>query len=382
MISINELAEKFENGLNEQLSDPNIRFRIWGSAGETEDVSRSGNEVTEFIYGTLVRTSSANDASTIEMGANTLVLDLFVPIKRPRVSANGTPLPRIVQGQYPFLDNIIQTVDEYFKLATTFGYPQNPTGDEPVYSIGLSAELTVTGTVDILPVIGNGVLISVNIDLWFVEGGLNARAVEIYIDGGGTAFSVPFQNVQFGSSNALISDVKSGEQRNKSFASATAVTFSATLPATVQAFTETLSEFIFEPVPNEVHFVSVTIAGNTRRYLMLIDSPNAAAQQVANIGLTVNFIEVTDDAEIMSIPSNYRIGRFTVASSSVTSLSFSVSGSPRPIFYIAGKVYSGTGYQTIQLSENDIVYDEEEDEYYVYLITVTGVSVTGGIDWV
>lgn len=377
MININDIAEMIEDGLNQQLGEENIKFRIWGSAGENQPLERIGNTVTEYIYGTLVRTSSANDASTIEMGANTLALDLYVPIKRPRVSANGTPLPRIVQGQYPFLDNVIEAVDSYFKLATNFQYPANPSEGDTVYSVGMNAELSTTGTAELLPIIGNGVLISVGIEILFVENGVNARSITITIDG--NAVTVPYQSVQFGASAIRSNDVRAGEIRSRAYDSATAVAFSLTFPATDQAFTQTLLGYIFDPVPNQVHFVTMTVDGETHSYLMILDAPNASAQQVANVGLTVNFTEVIGDAEIMSIPSTYRMGRFTVASSSVASLTFSIGAST---FYIAGNTYVSSGAQTIALSPQDIVYDEDDDEYYVYLITDRTVSVTGGIEWV
>lgn len=377
MIGINDLAEMIENGLNQKFGEENIKFRIWGSAGENQRLERIGNTVTEYIYGTLVRTSSANDASTIEMGANTLVLDLFVPIKRPMVAVNTTPLPRIVQGQYPFLDKVIETVDSYFKLATHFQYPETPSEGETVYSVGMNAELSTTGTVELLPIVGNGVLISVGIELLFVESGVNARTVTIMIDG--NAVTVPYQSVQFGASAVRSSDVRAGEARSRGYDSATAVSFSLTFPATNQAFTQTLLDFIFDPIPNQVHFVTVSVEGKTNSYLMLLDSPNASAQQVANIGLTVNFTEAIGDAEIMNVPSSYRTGRFPVPSSADDSLTFSIT---ECTFYIVGNAYASSGEQTVALRPQDIVYDEDDDEYYVYLITDRTVTVSGSaIEW-
>lgn len=380
MISINELASMFESGLNSQLYEEYIKFRIWGSAGENQPLERISNTVTEYVYGVLSRTTSANDASTIEMGATTYLLDLFVPIKRPMVSSSGTPLPRIVQGQYPFLDTIITAVDTYFSLAKNFQHYDAAT--QSTISIGMNSEISTTGTVELLPIVGNGVRISVGIELLFVQNGMNSRSISLSVDD--TTVRVPYQNVQIGASAVRSNDVRAGETRSRSYDSAASVSFSITFPAlndSNTSFTQTLFSYIFGPVPNEVHFVAINVITTTYYYLMLLDSPNASAQQVANVGFTVSFTEAIGDAEIMNIPSSYRIGRFTVASSTVTSITFSLSASC--MFYIAGNAYMSSGSQTIALSEKDIVYDEADDEYYVYLITNKSVSVTGGggIEW-
>lgn len=379
MIDINDIAEMIETGLNQRNGESGISYRIWGSAGENQPLERVGNTLTEYIYGTLVRTSSANDASTIAMGANTLVLDLYVPIKNPMTYPSGLPTPRIVEGQYPFLDTVLKTVDGYFTLARSFQYTSIDTlGVSRSYSVGMNAEVSTTGTVDLLPIVGNGVLISVGIELLFVEDGVNARDVTITIDGNRT--TVPYQSVQFGDSAMRSSDVRSGDKRSRSYDSATSVAFSITFPATDQAFTQTLLEYIFDPVPNQAHFVTIEVGDETYSYFMLLDAPNASAQQVANIGLTVGFVEVIGDVEIMNVPSTYRVGRFTLASSSVNGISFSIS---KCTFYIAGNVYISSGAQTISIEPEDIIYDEEEDEYYVYLIADNSrVTVTGGIEWV
>ena len=42
MITVKQLAEIFENGLNNQLDNPEIKFKIWANAGEYKKPYRDG----------------------------------------------------------------------------------------------------------------------------------------------------------------------------------------------------------------------------------------------------------------------------------------------------------------------------------------------------
>ena len=367
MISLKDLAQQFEDGLNAQLDSiglNNIRFHIWGTAGEEDIPYRDGNTVTDYIGGTLTRVASENEAARIEMGANTLSLDLFVKIKEPRTDIFGTT-NRIVQGQYPYLDQIITAIDEYFKIAQT----QDFVSDGKTYAIGISAGMAISGVVDILPNLGNGVMISVGISLTYVAGGINSRDITLTIDG--TSVIVPYQSVQFGASNALESDVQSGQARRKSFASSTACSFTVAFPATKDEVTAQALSFLFGLEPNVAHFVTVGVVDDANTYLMMIDAPSLSAQQVMNAGLSVDFIEIIDDGDVIQVPDAYQVGRFEFASSSASSLAFTAYG----LAYIGGDCITLTGATTISLQENDFSYDETDDTYYIYLITPSAASV-------
>lgn len=367
MISLKDLAQQFEDGLNAQLDSiglNNIRFHIWGTAGEEDIPYRDGNTVTDYIGGTLTRVASENEAARIEMGVNTLSLNLFVKIKEPRTDIFGTT-NRIVQGQYPYLDQIISAIDEYFKIAQT----QDFVSDGKTYSLGISAGMSISGVVDILPNLGNGVMISVGISLTYVDGGINSRKITLTIDG--TSVIVPYQSVQFGASNALESDVQSGQARRKSFSSSTACSFTVSFPARNDEVTAQVLSFLFGLEPNVAHFVTVGVEDDANTYLMMIDAPSLSAQQVMNAGLSVDFIEIIDDGDVIQVPDAYQVGRFEFASSSASSLAFTAYG----LAYIGGDCITLTGATTISLQENDFSYDETDDTYYIYMITPSAAGV-------
>lgn len=80
MISLKELSNRFESGLNAELKtvlkSEEIQFKIWAEAGQFQKPLRDGNTITYFINGNLRTSSSANDANDLVMGVNGLTLDL------------------------------------------------------------------------------------------------------------------------------------------------------------------------------------------------------------------------------------------------------------------------------------------------------------------
>lgn len=370
MITMNALAQRFEDGLNALAEQNGIKavFHVWGNAGQIQPIKRTGNTVTREIVGTLTRTGAANEATKIEMGANTLALDFFIPIEQRKSAAGDVPLPRIVNGQYPYLDEIISCIDEYFNLASQEEQEENGV----TYSVGIRAGMSTTGFADIMPYIGYGVEVSVAIELTYVEGGLNSLNVGLTIDG--TLMQIPFQNVQFGASNALETDVRAGDHRRRNFSSSTAALFSVAFPATSGAATRAIRDFIFGLEPNKAHFVSLTFADEEKHYLMLIDSPSISAQQIMNAGVSADFIEAYPDAELLNVPAAYQVGRFLVDSSAETTLSFSVTNC---LAFIAGEARALEGTASVPVKPRDIAYDAAEDAYFVYLITDRAATVTG-----
>lgn len=80
--------------------------------------------------------------------------------------------------------------------------------------------------------------------------------------------------------------------------------------------------------------------------------------------------------ELINVPSGFQVGYFVLDSSDVSSLAFAVSGDC--LAYIAGKAYEMEGSKqiTVAVAEQDIVYDEDSDEYRLYLITSQQVTAT------
>lgn len=376
MVKLTYIAEQIESGLNAVLGNNSpYNFRIWADAGEFNEALRSGNVVEGTILANLRSVSSANEGNILVMGANGLMLDFAVPVKRPKTSAGQTAeeLKKVDDGQYAFVEYIRGIIDGYFQVSRVF--TASDTGAGSTYTISMDAGVAQTGTVDILPVLDECIPISVFINLTFLEGGVNARNVVLTIDG----VRVPFATVTFGRSNRLSPDVYSdGNAVVKNLATATALSIDFAFPANADNNTKQAFLSLLEGKPNVAHFVEVSVGSQfDGSYMMMFDNLQMNAQGVMFAGITGTLIEVANRADAFDVPDYMEIGRFVFADSSETSFSFGLNPRPtRPLLsFIAGNIYEiSTGMQ-VTLTPDDFVYDETSDKYYVYAASLGTLNV-------
>ena len=368
MIKLSDIANYIENGLNTVLGSVGYEFRIWADAGEMVHALRTGNSVTQWIPANLRSVSSANENNILVMGANGLMLDLAIPVKRLKTSAGQTPeeLEKIQNGQYPFIAEVRAVIDDYFQLSQVF---TKDDADGVSYTVSMEAGRAQTGVVDILPVLDECLTVSVFISLTFLQGGINARNVVLNIDG----VRVPLLNVTFGRANRLSSDVYSDAAVVKNIATATALSIDFSFPANADNSTKQAFLALLDGKPNIVHFVSVQIgSAYDGNYLMVFDNLTMNAQGVLFAGLNGSLIEAVENPLMLDTPDYMQVGRFTLASSDTETLTFTATGTA----FIAGKVQEFDGASTVELSTDDFVYSETDDTYYVYMISLAAMSVT------
>ena len=368
MIKLSDIANYIENGLNTVLGSVGYEFRIWADAGEMVHALRTGNSVTQWIPANLRSVSSANENNILVMGANGLMLDLAIPVKRLKTSAGQTPeeLEKIQNGQYPFIAEVRAVIDDYFQLSQVF---TKDDADGVSYTVSMEAGRAQTGVVDILPVLDECLTVSVFISLTFLQGGINARNVVLNIDG----VRVPLLNVTFGRANRLSSDVYSDAAVVKNIATATALSIDFSFPANADNSTKQAFLALLDGKPNIVHFVSVQIgSAYDGNYLMVFDNLTMNAQGVLFAGLNGSLIEAVENPLMLDTPDYMQVGRFTLASSDTKTLTFTATGTA----FIAGKVQEFDGASTVELSPDDFVYSETDDTYYVYMISLAAMSVT------
>lgn len=368
MIKLSDIANYIENGLNTVLGSVGYEFRIWADAGEMVHALRTGNSVTQWIPATLRSVSSANENNILVMGANGLMLDVAIPVKRPKTSAAETPeeLEKIQNGQYPFIAEVRAVIDDYFQISQVFSKSDE---EEVSYTISMEAGRSQTGVVDILPVLDECLTVSVFISLTFLQGGINARNVVLNIDG----VRVPLLNVTFGRANRLSSDVYSDAAVVKNIATATALSIDFSFPANADNSTKQAFLALLDGKPNVVHFVQVQIgSAYDGNYIMVFDNLTMNAQGVLFAGVNGSLIEAVENPLMLDTPDYMQVGRFTLASSDTETLTFTATGTA----FIAGKVQEFDGASTVELSPDDFVYSETDDTYYVYMISLAAMSVT------
>lgn len=311
MITLIQFANIIENGLNTALNNSELQFKVWASAGEMTKALRSGNTVTHWIPCNLISTSSANEGNILSMGANSLSLDIAIPLQEPKTNATQTAaeLAKIQNSQYKYVDYITGIVDNYFQIAQVI---QENDASGVSYTISMSAGRATTGVVDILPVLDNCLIISVFISATFLQGGVNARNIVLTIDG----VQVPITTQSIGRTNRLANDVYSGSQTVKNIASATALAIDFAFPANADNTTKQAFLTLLNGQPNLAHFVQLSVGslydGN---YFMMFDNLVLNAQNVLFAGITGSLIEVVDNPLMINVPDYMQVGYISVPSS-------------------------------------------------------------------
>lgn len=373
MITLEQLATYFENGLNMLYNNPYIKFHIWASAGHVDEPIRNGNTVTHFITGNLLTSSSSNDANLLVMGANGLTLEFAIPVKRPRTTASqpAEELQEVVNGQYPFVNEIAEVINSYFQEAQAFTLMD---GDDE-YSLSFQAGTSLTGTLDLQTGLSKHVTASVSITVYFIKGGIISRDVSLALDG----VQVPYQVMRVGRSTESTRDVYAGKEISKSVSSSSAFSIDLQFPLNDDNATEETLSFLLDGLPNTAHFAALQYgkAARKRLYLMTIDNTITNAQGVTVSGTNVALCEVVENVQALNFPSAFQVGRFRFAVSTAGSVEFSLSESCA--YFIGGKAAEGNGSITAELTPDDFVYEEETDAYYVYLVTDKKVTVTSTV---
>lgn len=376
MITLKQIANYFEEGLNAALNEPNIKFHIWAEVGKFNKPFRSGNTVTHYIIGNMRTSSSSNDANLLLMGTNGITIDFAIPLKRPRTNPSQTPqeLQAIENGQYQFVQQIVSAINTYFQTARSFVLG---TGDNQ-YSVSYQAGTSLTGVVDIQENLGNYVTATVYVQLYFVKGGLMSNDVHVYFDDS----PVPFQEVHLGRVSQIERDVFSNKFISKVISSSSAFSIDVSFPSNSDLVTQATLEYLLNGEPNTAHFLQVEMGngGKTQTFFMTLENTSPSASGVTIVGTTVSFVELADFSDIVSVPDRFQVGRFEFDNIS-TDLDnpFIISFRSACSFFVAGKAKtkSSLGSELFILSPQDFEVDEDSGVKYLYVVTDRAVSIVG-----
>ncbi len=370
MISVKQLAEYFENGLNKTLGNPEIQFKIWADAGEYKKPERDGNVITHYILGNLRTSTSANDATDLVMGVNGLSLDFKIPVQAPRTNATQTAeeLQKIQDGQYPYLAYITNALNGYFQKAWADTLYD---GSGAKYSVAFQAGTAVTGNAEIAARYGQSVDFNVYIEVYFIQDGINSKDVKIYFDGE----PVPYQALRTSRAAQLDREVTAGELISKNVATTTAFSLDFEFPANSDKATSETFNYLINGEPNTAHFVKIQLATTSKLYFMMNNTINTSAEGINIAGITVSLIEIMDFAVTVNVPEYFQVIRFEFDKSDITSLTFTLSEECNTFISGVGAQIRN-GAQTIALTNRSFEYDDAIKKYYVTLVTDRKVTVT------
>lgn len=377
MITIKQFAEKIEGDLNDllfaALKNEEIRFKIWATAGEYQKPVRDGNVITHEIIGNMRTGTSSNDANNVlAMGVNGLSLDFMLPIYPPRTNAAQTAeqLAKISDGQYPFLDLIINVLNSYFQNAQVTTMPD---GDGVEFSVAFQAGTVIPGAVELAPKFGNAVPLNVFIQVYFIEGGTNSKDVKITVDGK----LMPFQAIRLGRAAVLERDVFAGEAVSKCLASSNAFSVDADFPSSNNPATTTAISYLLDGDANTAHFVGVQWGNSMvqKLYFMEYNTVQTSATGIAVAGISASFVELGGNDNLYNLPQGFKTVRFSFDNSQTDTLTFTLSEECET--FIAGVgALKRNGAQTVTLSPLSFEYDEENGNYGVNMVVDRQVTVT------
>ncbi len=376
MITTEQLANLFETELNALLDYENLSFKIWASVGKKQEGLRQGNDVFSYINGNIRVVASSITANRLVMGVNNLTVTFDIPLDPPKTTAAQTAefLATIKNGQYWFAQYIMEILSGYFQK-----YQALEMQDENgvTYGIGLVAGVSLPQGVDLTAWRGNSLTVDVYVEANIVQGGILSLNIAVELDGE----PLPFQSFTPDRQGVLAPDVYSGSDVSKVIATSSAFAAEASIPTnSVYGSSAFAVSYLLHGDPNTAHFLKIEWGNaedaDSALYLVTFTRATGGMQGVTIASVTFQIAQVQDDMELINVPSGFQVGYFVLASSDVTSFSFSVSGGC--LAYIAGKAYelAAGAQQTVALAEQDIVYNEDSDEYRLYLITSAAVTVT------
>ena len=376
MITLKQFAEKIENDLNNLLfaamKSEEIRFKIWATAGECQKPVREGNVIIHEIIGNMKTSTSSNDANNVlAMGVNGLSLDFMLPVYPPRTNSAQTAeqLAKISDGQYPFLELIINVLNSYFQKAQVTTMKD---GNEVEFSVAFQAGSVIPGAVELATQFGNAVPLNVFIQVYFIEGGTNSKDVKITVDGK----LMPFQAVRLGRAAVLERDVYSGESVSKCLASSTAFSVDADYPSSNNPATVTALDYLLNGEANTAHFVGVQWGEEiTKLFFMQYNTVQTSATGIAVAGVSASLVEIGGNDELYNLPQGFITVRFTLADSQTETLTFTLSEECET--FIAGVgAFKRNGAQAVILTPLSFEFDEDDDTYNVNLIVDRQVTIT------
>lgn len=405
MISIAALAYTLENELNKIIKIGSYEFKVWANAGEYIEPRRQGNNVIYTINCQLTPATTAIEANIIEMGVFGVRLEVFVPTEIPRESLTQTDanLAKIQQDQIAFVMRVANLLTDYFAASKLISI----TDTDGTYIFAMTGSVAVPEDINLYASVGEAVPLSVDISLSYVEKGINAFNVKLFIDGE----RIPYLMFNPSRTSALSTDVQSNDSEQKSVVTSSVYGIQFTAPAsTGNPALAAVYDFIAdESEAKTAHFVEIDWdEQRTDYYLMFISSANVTAQGIDFAGLNVSLAKIYNNAELFSYPSSYSSGNFVSATSADANLTFKISSTftittktippaTYPFyFYIAGKAYGfsvprqsykysngsylGTYSSNLifntpaEISAEDYIYDESTGNYKVRMVASQAIT--------
>ena len=376
MITIQEIAEHIENGLNAQLQNAEftyegIAFKVWATAGERDKPVRSGNSVNYYINGNLRVATSSLLPNILVMGMNAFTITFDVPVDPPKTSSSQTAedLARVRDGQYWFVLYVENIISSYFKLPQDITFTDNGV----TYNTTLAAGVAIPEGIDLAAWRGNTVPVDVYIELTIGQSAVMSRSAIVELDGE----PVPFASFIPERASVVDAAQYSADESTKTFSTSSALVAEVNIPLnTIYGSSDAVLDYFFGENNNTVHFLKIGLGQRSKVYLVNISRATVGLENAKVASSTFRLSEAVSDIDLLEVPDGFQVGYFTMQSSTATSITIRVNAPC--LLYVAGQAYEANGGHpiTVPLAPKYLTYNDDAGNYRLYVITSKTVSVT------
>lgn len=364
MIGLQSIADKIEIGLNTNISDKNLSFKVWTDAGKYQKAQRVLNTVQYIFPALLTCVSSTNTtaSSGLIMGIQSLYFELMIPQKKPRT----LPTEESTED-YDFIAEIRSLLDNYFSANQITMIEDSGR----TFKVGMAYGLSLSGNTDISSHFGLTVTFGVDITLLYAENGINSRDVTVQFD----TLPITFETAVPSRYATVNTDVFSGKKIAKNIVTSTAFSFDFTLPCTTDGVSSQFIEYMFNGEPNVAHFVKITWGDDfSKIFLMTLKDVQSSVEGVEIAGLTMPLVEILDLPETMGYPKSFYVAILYLQNvNSPTSVTL-----PAGMYYFDGEAFELVEQSSVskQIDTANLIYTQEKG-YGVYLISPAQITISG-----
>lgn len=271
MIALSQLTALIEAGLNS--NGQNINFRLFSDEGNFKKALINRTEKKRYTNGVVrVGTSAVVPISGVVVATESAVLELVVQLPNPETDEQIITAHRTV-------------LDGYFSSFTV----QKIIDNGKSYTVTTTYSLANTGTVEQRGHIGTSITFYVNLNLSYIENGLNSDEITYTLDG----MKIPYTTVRTNKNPTLDSNVSSGSNgKSTSRASAFIRGWDFEMPALDGvALSEIIMDEIDSDTINVPHTLVKTRAGKSYTYSVIFANTSDTVQGIQNAGLSFSLVE-------------------------------------------------------------------------------------------
>ena len=271
MIALTQLASTIESGLNN--NEQGIKFRIFSDEGTFKKALKSHTEKVRYTNGVIrAGTSAVIPAAGITVATQSAVLEVVAQLISEETDDEVIAAHRAALDAF-FSQFTVQRIDV----------------DGKSFTVSIVYSLADTGTIQLRPPISSSFTFYVNINMAYIENGLNSDDVTYTLDG----LEIPSSTVRVSRNPTIESNISAGSDgRSTGRESAFVRGWDFEMPA---LYRKPISDLVFEELYgnglNDPHTLVQTCGGKSNTYTVIFGSVFCNIEGIQNAGLAFSLVE-------------------------------------------------------------------------------------------